>query len=288
MTFKDTIDLASSICLDEYFGTIYPGFPVMKTKITRKNQAENVRAAFDYFAGRKNQQATLMLQSFGLLDGDKIRPEGSKYASYYIDMIKKLQPQGVLNYSDIFQPANDNMFEDKEFRISFLFTPIIFLSLVYAGHAVITLKDGSTITASTLDKVPKTSVLDLYEAIRIAGRRYGTDHELATLGLPVMLYEDMQEASADIISLDGQLASGIFPVTAGKKHRLMFACILASCSKSSQLQAFDEEDAESTGGVPQEAIRQTAQVNTAISIIIAQQIVMMSVVAASAASNSSH
>ena len=163
MTFKDTIDLASSICLDEYFGTIYPGFPVMKTKITRKNQAENVRAAFDYFAGRKNQQATLMLQSFGLLDGDKIRPEGSKYASYYIDMIKKLQPQGVLNYSDIFQPANDNMFEDKEFRISFLFTPIIFLSLVYAGHAVITLKDGSTITASTLDKVPKTSVLDLYE-----------------------------------------------------------------------------------------------------------------------------
>ena len=163
MTFKDTIDLASSICLDEYFGTIYPGFPVMKTKITRKNQAENVRAAFDYFAGRKNQQATLMLQSFGLLDGDKIRPEGSKYASYYIDMIKKLQPQGVINYSDIFQPANDNMFEDKEFRISFLFTPIIFLSLVYAGHAVITLKDGSTITASTLDKVPKTSVLDLYE-----------------------------------------------------------------------------------------------------------------------------
>ena len=163
MTFKDTIDLASSICLDEYFGTIYPGFPVMKTKITRKNQAENVRAAFDYFAGRKNQQATLMLQSFGLLDGDKIRPEGSKYASYYIDMIKKLQPHGVLNYSDIFQPANDNMFEDKEFRINFLFTPIIFLSLVYAGHAVITLKDGSTITASTLDKVPKTSVLDLYE-----------------------------------------------------------------------------------------------------------------------------
>lgn len=163
MTFKDTIDLASSICLDEYFGTIYPGFPVMKTKITRKNQAENVRAAFDYFAGRKNQQATLMLQSFGILDGDKIRPEGSKYASYYIDMIKKLKPQGVLNYSDIFQPANDNMFEEKGFRINFLFTPIIFLSLVYAGHAVITLKDGSTITASTLDKVPKTSVLDLYE-----------------------------------------------------------------------------------------------------------------------------
>ena len=163
MTFKDTIDLASSICLDKYFGTIYPGYPVMKTKITRKNQAENVRAAFDYFAGRKSQQSTAMLQSFGILDGDKIRPEGSKYASYYIDMLKKLQPQGVLNYSDIFEPANDNMFVDKEFKINFLFTPIIFLSLVYAGYAVITLRDGSTLTASNLDKVPKTSAFDLYE-----------------------------------------------------------------------------------------------------------------------------
>ena len=163
MTFKDTIDLASSICLDEYFGTIYPNYPVMKTKITRKNQADAVRAAFDYFAGRKNQQSTQMLQSFGLLDGDKIKPEGSKYGSYYIDMIKQLQPQGVLNYSDIFDAANDDMFEDKKFKINYLFTPIIFLSLVYAGYAVITLKDGSTLTASNLDKIPKMNVFDLYE-----------------------------------------------------------------------------------------------------------------------------
>ena len=163
MTFKDTIDLASSISLDEYFGTIYPGYPVMKTKITRKNQAENVRAAFDYYAGRKNKQAIAMLESFGILDGDKIRPEGSKYAAYYIDMLKKLQPQGVFNYADIFEPANDNMFVDKEFKINYRFTPIVFLSLVYAGYAVITLKDGSTLAASNLDKVPKIKALDLYE-----------------------------------------------------------------------------------------------------------------------------
>lgn len=163
MTFKDTIDLASSICLDEYFEKIYPEYPVMKTKITRKNQADAVRTAFDYFAGRKNQQAIQMLQSFGILDGEKIRPEGSKYASYYIDMVKQLQPQGVLNYSDIFEPANDDMFVEKKFKINYLFTPIIFLALVHAGYAVITLKDGSTLTASNLDRVPRLSVLDLYE-----------------------------------------------------------------------------------------------------------------------------
>jgi hypothetical protein len=163
MTFKDTIDLAASLCFDEYFCTKYPDFPVMKTKITRRNMADCARAAFDHFAGRKTQQSTLMLQSFGILDGDKIRPEGSKYAAYYIDQIRQLPPQGVLNYSDIFQPRFMEMYIDKKFKIEFIFTPIIFLSMVYGGYAVITTKDGKTITASNLDQIPKTSVMDLYE-----------------------------------------------------------------------------------------------------------------------------
>lgn len=163
MTFKDTIDLASSICLDEYFGTIYPDYPIMRTKITRKNMAESIKAAIDHFAGRKNQQSTAMLQSFGILDGDKIRPEESKYASYYIDQLKKLKPQGVLNYSDIFKPANDNTFVDKKYKINYYYMPIVFLSLVYAGNAVITLRNGNTITASNLDAVPKMNLSDLVE-----------------------------------------------------------------------------------------------------------------------------
>lgn len=163
LTFKDTIDLAASLCFDEYFSQKYPDFPVMKTKITRRNMADCARAAFDHFAGRKTQQSTAMLQSFGILDGDKIRPENSKYAAYYIDMVKKLQSQGVLNYSDIFEPRFMEMYIDKKFKIEFIFTPIIFLSLVYGGYAVITTKDGKTITASNLDQIPKMSVMDLYE-----------------------------------------------------------------------------------------------------------------------------
>ena len=163
LTFKDTIDLAASLCLDEYFCGKYPDFPVMKTKITRRNMADCARAAFDHFAGRKTQQSTLMLQSFGILDGDKIHPENSKYAAYYIDLIRKLPPQGVLNYSDMFEPRFMEMYIDKKFKIEFIFTPIIFLSLVYGGYAVITTKDGRNITASNLDQIPKFGVMDLCE-----------------------------------------------------------------------------------------------------------------------------
>ncbi|KAF5065053.1 hypothetical protein DSECCO2_278080 [anaerobic digester metagenome] len=162
-TFKDTLDLAASICLDEYFEQIYPEFPVMKTKITRNNMAENARVAIDHFAGRKSQLSTQILQSFDIIDGEKIRPEGSKYASYYIDKIKQISGQGVLNYSDLFEPKFMGEFVDKRFHISFIFTPVIFLSLVYAGHAVLTLKNGTTITAANLDTLPKVGVVDLYE-----------------------------------------------------------------------------------------------------------------------------
>ena len=163
MTFKDTIDLAASICLDAYFCEIYPDYPVMKTKITRKNMADAVRAAFDHFAGRKSQLSASMLQSFGVLDGDKISTKNSKYAAYYIGKLKELPPQGVINYSDIFEEKFMGQYVDKRFKLSFIFTPIIFLSMVYDGYAVMTLKNGKALTASNLDEVPKTSVLDLYE-----------------------------------------------------------------------------------------------------------------------------
>ena len=162
-TFKDTIDLAASLCFDDYFNAKYPEYPVMKTKITRRNMADNVRKAFDYFAGRKDQLSTLMLQSLGVLDGDKIKPESSKFASYYIDLVKNLPPQGVLNYSDMFDLRFMDIYVDKKFNIEYMFTPIIFLSMVHAGYAVITLKDGTTLTASNLDRLPRIGVMDLYE-----------------------------------------------------------------------------------------------------------------------------
>ncbi len=162
-TFGDTIDLAASICLDEYFNSVYPEHPVLKVKITRKNMAEVTKAAIDHFTGRKTKQSADMLDSFGILDGDKIKPDESKYASYYIDMIKKLPPQGVINFSDIFEPWGTTWQMDKRFRIWYNLTPIIFLSLVYGGYAEITLTNGEKLTTATLDTVAKKPAFDLAE-----------------------------------------------------------------------------------------------------------------------------
>lgn len=161
-TFKETIDLATSISLDDYLNKKYTNYPVMKTKITRENMADNIRAAILHFTGTKNDLSKKMLSSFDLLDGDKISIDNSKYAKHYESEIKVLDKKQVINFDDIFNIKVNGFHTDKQFDIEFNFATIFFLALVYCGHAVITLENGTTITASSLDEISKTDISVLH------------------------------------------------------------------------------------------------------------------------------
>ena len=160
--FKETVDTATSLCLDNYFSTEYPNMPFFKIKITLNNLADTIRAGIDHFAGRTNLQSKALLESFNLLDDDKISTKNSKYAAFFINQLSKLPPKGVINFSDIYE-EDFNEYLDKQFGISYALMPVVFLALVHSGNAVIALKSGITLTASNLDILPKTSVLDVYE-----------------------------------------------------------------------------------------------------------------------------
>jgi len=162
LPFKDTMDLVASICYDGYFEEKYPEMPYFKITITQKNQADILRAGIDYFAGKRTQQSKGLLESFELLDGEKISTAGSKYANYYIKEINKLSAQEVINRSDIFKETYDDYLDNK-FKISYVMMPIVLLSLVYTGNAVITLKDNTSLTASNLEILPKTLAMNIAE-----------------------------------------------------------------------------------------------------------------------------
>ena len=160
-TFKDTIDLAASLCLEGYFKDKYPAFPVMHAKITRQNLAESLTAAYEQVAGRNTKLGRSMLGSFGLLDADgRIKPEQSRYGKYYIELLNKLPPQGVINYSDLFDDIEGRGSFDKHFKYSSAFAAIVLLALVYGGFAVMK-TDKETITASNLDAVTKVGTSGL-------------------------------------------------------------------------------------------------------------------------------
>ncbi|OHW63402.1 hypothetical protein EUAN_02660 [Andreesenia angusta] len=160
--FKETIDTAASICLEDYFTGKYPNMPAFKTKITVNNQAAIIRAGIDHFAGRKNQQSKALLESFGLLDGDKISTKNSKYASYFANKLSKLAQKSVINFSDIYEPKFAD-YLDSEFKINYELLSIVLLALIHTGDTVMELKNGKTLTASNLDELPKTNAMDIYE-----------------------------------------------------------------------------------------------------------------------------
>lgn len=160
--FKETLDLVASLCLDEYFNKKYPEFPIFKTNITKRNQADAIRAAIDRFAGRKNQQANLLLESFGVINEDKVSSKYSKYTAFYIEELNKLSQNSVINFLDIYEESFSE-YLDKQFKISYAWMPVIFISMVYSGNAVLMLKNGTLLTASNLDILPKTNVSDIYE-----------------------------------------------------------------------------------------------------------------------------
>ncbi len=160
--FKETMDLAASISLDNYFATKYPLFPKFRTQITVKNQAEVIRAGFDRFAGKQDKLADYLLDSFDLIDNGKITVANSRYAKYYIDMLNKLPAGSVINFSDIYEETFDG-YVDKKFKVSYALMPVVFFAMVYTGNCVIAINGGKTITASDLDTIPKTSVMDIYD-----------------------------------------------------------------------------------------------------------------------------
>ena len=152
--FKEIMDLAAATCLDDYFSAKYPEYPKFKTLITANNQAAIIRAGIDRFGGKQEKMADLLLDSFGLIDNDKITVAGSKYAKYYIDMLNK-QPAGhVVNFSDIFEETYDG-YVDKRFKLSNALMPVVFLAMVHTGNAVIAIDGGKTITASDLENIAK-------------------------------------------------------------------------------------------------------------------------------------
>ncbi len=199
--FKETIDLVSSICLDGWFGEKYPEMPRFKTQITLCNLAETIRAGIDRYAGRKSQQANSLLESFNLLDGENITVQNSKYAQHFIKKLYSLPANTVINFSDIYRDVFDG-YVDKQFGLSFALIPIVLLSLVYSGNAVIALKNGSMLTASDLESLPKISMIDIYEFKYIAKPK---DVQLAEL---VRLYE-LLELPTGLINNPSQRVAGL-------------------------------------------------------------------------------
>jgi len=115
-------------------------------------------------------------------------------------------------------------------------------------------------------------VMELFIKMKMAGRKYGTDYELPTLGILAMTNENADEILSEVFEIDDWLSHqkgfGFFS-SISRQQRLMYAGILA--------QNRDQN----------ENVLQTAAINGTISMIIAQEAAMCAAIMASSAAAAS-
>lgn len=116
------------------------------------------------------------------------------------------------------------------------------------------------------------AAMELYDSLKARGYKYGTDYELATLGVLATLPADRSAVTADIMEADdflaGQKGYGLFGI--GRKQRLMHAGMIVTSDYMGQSGAM-----------------QTAAIGGTISLIAAQQAAMCAAIAASSAAAAS-
>jgi len=117
-------------------------------------------------------------------------------------------------------------------------------------------------------------VLDIFLRLKMKGYKYGTEYELATLGVLALLPIEVDTIVNEMIEVDQFLSNqkgyGFFGY--GKRQRLMHAAMILSSSY------IDEKDSQKMG---------TVAISGTIAMIAAQQAAMCAAIAASTAASAS-
>ena len=144
INFRDMVNTVAGICLETYFQDRAPEYPVFSILITGNNRGQAAQDALRAIAGQKRtQQAKAVLDALELLDGERLDPEGSRYAAYILELLQTKGHGHVVNRSELIHDDNDVEFMDKgRMRLEPEWVVVILASLVYSGHLVLAVPGG--------------------------------------------------------------------------------------------------------------------------------------------------
>lgn len=159
------------------------------------------------------------------------------------------------------EKTDDALIQDAESCYQILKGRFFSSNAVQSLSHVLALCEGSA-------EVKCQYTMELFDKLKEAGFKYGTDYELPSLGVLAMSGGNLSEITEEVAEIDewlaGQKGFGFFSSITGKQ-RLMYAGILAG-------RDYMREDT-----------LQTAAVNGTISLIVAQEAAMCAAIAASSA-----
>jgi hypothetical protein len=162
INFRDLVNTTAGICLGPHFQDQAPEYPFFSVLITGANRAQAAQDALSAIAGQKRtKQATAVLDALKLLDGERLDPYRSKYASYILDILKKKGHGQVVNRSELIQDVlGVEYLAPQSLRLEPEWAVVVLAALVYAGEVVLSIP-GKKFDATGLPQLAGTGIDEL-------------------------------------------------------------------------------------------------------------------------------
>ncbi len=162
INFRELIDAVAGICLETHFAQQAPDYPRFSVLITSSNRAQASQDALRWIAGAtKTKQATAVLDSLVLLDGDKLDPSRSRYANHILAQVRKKGHGQVVNRSELIQELLGVEYLAAEtLRLEPEWAAVLLAALVYSGDLVLAVP-GRKFDAADLPALAATPLDEL-------------------------------------------------------------------------------------------------------------------------------
>src|SRR5271157_846525 len=156
-TVRDLLELTGSLCLGSCFEDRYRDYPTFTVKLTVSNLKQPTEDVIRWLGGGvKNRLATAVLDGLELLDGDKLRPQNSRYAKAVLTKLDGKPPGQVVNRKELISVKNDVDIE-SQYQIEPELLLVVLLALVQNGNISLSLT-GKKLDAANISDASKTPI----------------------------------------------------------------------------------------------------------------------------------
>jgi len=162
INFRDLVNTIAGICLEARFQDQAPEYPFFSVLITGTSRSQAAQDALRAIAGQaRSKQATAVLDALELLDGERLDPKRSRYASYILGIAGKKGHGQVVNRSELIQDDHGvEYLAPQSLRLEPEWTVVVLASLVYAGEVVLSIP-GKKFDATGLSQLAGAGIEEL-------------------------------------------------------------------------------------------------------------------------------
>lgn len=154
INFREHINVVAGFCMAGHFVESYPEYPTFGTIVTDQNRKTICTNAIKSLAGGgRTKDAAMVMDGLKLLDGERIDPTRSPYASVILDLLKAKGDGQVLNRQEVFSgTAAVETFMPGRFGLEPDLVAVVVGALVHTGDVVLAVT-GAKIDSTNIAKL---------------------------------------------------------------------------------------------------------------------------------------